>query len=157
MLFPRYLPLGSDSRPRRELVSLRHALDTTSPLVVHALRTGAMSEDQVRLFFCLQRDITGLLREVVKNEKSSGWQVKHHRAVKTAIKLGLAQLNAVQLDLFSIPTATQPRVQNPRMQKYHLDDPFVFTRPSSVVNNIRLNYMLRSRSGSGSGSSYERY
>lgn len=50
-LIPHYLPLGRESEARRELASLRHSLDTASPLVVHGLRTGAISEYQGRRFF----------------------------------------------------------------------------------------------------------
>ncbi|KAG8910084.1 hypothetical protein FRC00_008919 [Tulasnella sp. 408] len=105
MFFPRYLPLGRESEARRELASLRHSLDTASPLVVHGLRTGAISEYQGRRFFSLQRDITGLLRELIKNEESTRWQMKHAKAVKNAIRIGCSDLEAIYLTL-SITTAT---------------------------------------------------
>jgi len=108
-VFPRYLPLGKDSEPRCNLASLRHGLDTASPLVVHGLMTRAISDYQGRRFFNLQRDITGLLREVVKNEDSTRWQMKHAKAVKNAIEIGFTDLDTIYMAL-SLTTSIRPSV-----------------------------------------------
>ncbi|KAG8891368.1 hypothetical protein FRB99_003640, partial [Tulasnella sp. 403] len=133
-IFPRYLPLGQDSEARGQLAALRHGLDTASPLVVHGLRTGILSEYQGRRFFSLQRDITGLLREVIKNEESTRWQVKHAKAVKNAIRIGFADLDAMYLTLsaknpstartgtptalYTAPPRRQTPPQSPVQQSY---------------------------------------
>jgi len=107
--FPRYLPLGRDSEARCDLAALRHGLDTASPLVVHGLRTGAISEYQGRRFFSLQRDITGLLRELVKNEESTRWQMKHSKAVRNAIRIGFTELDTTYMAL-SLTTSIRPSI-----------------------------------------------
>jgi len=49
--------------------------------------------------FSLQRDITTLLREVIKNEDSSKWQSKNLNFVKKAIKVGSAELETMYMTL----------------------------------------------------------
>ncbi len=43
----------------------------------------------------LQRDITGLLRELIKNEENTRWQMKHSKAVKNAIRIGFSDLESM--------------------------------------------------------------
>ncbi|KAG9012123.1 hypothetical protein FRB94_011818 [Tulasnella sp. JGI-2019a] len=137
--FPRYLPLGKDSEARCDLASLRHGLDTASPLVVHGLRTGAISEYQGRRFFSLQRDITGLLRELVKNEDSTRWQMKHAKSVKNAIRIGFTELDTTYMTL-SLATSIRPSVPTVTMSQ----DSWKFSASQD-------SFLGRSKSMSGGG------
>jgi len=160
--FPRYLPLGRDSEARCDLASLRHGLDTASPLVVHGLRTGAISEYQGRRFFSLQRDITGLLRELIKNEDSTRWQMKHSKSVKNAIRIGFTELDTTYMTL-SLATQIRPSVpsvnMSPRQNSYLSRDESFLGRTKSISVAGDRNFMDRSlrsaaSSSSGARSSY---
>jgi len=158
--FPRYLPLGRDSEARCDLASLRHGLDTASPLVVHGLRTGAISEYQGRRFFSLQRDITGLLREIIKNEESTRWQMKHSKSVKNAIRIGFTELDTTYMTL-SLATQMRPSQptmnmspRSPRQDSYLGRDESFLGREKSLSGGGGRNFIdksLRSAASSSSG------
>lgn len=57
----------------------------------------------------LQRDITGLLRELIKHEDSTRWQFKHRQSVKNAIRIGFTELDTTYMTLSVRPLSLQTR------------------------------------------------
>ncbi|KAG8959607.1 hypothetical protein FRC03_007730 [Tulasnella sp. 419] len=163
------LPLGPESETRSDLVSLRHGIDTASPLVVHGMRTGAVSASQGRRFFCLQRDVAALLREVIEHEKDSKWQKKNVKDVKNAIQIGYSDLDAMYRTL-SILVATHAMDQahvahrdRSKQRRKHLETGFYTpshrTRPtiSNASNDPRGNGLGLYYSGAASSRTSSSY